>query len=144
MGMYKEFRDFAVKGNMVDLAVGLAIGSAFTAVVQSIVRDLITPWLGWLLGGANLGNNFITLREGKVPGPYASLQAAHDAGAVTWNYGNFINVSLTFVFVAIVLFFVVKAMNKLRRADPPPTKLSKDQQLLTEIRDLLKAQSGPE
>ena len=138
MGVYKEFRDFAVKGNMVDLAVGLAIGAAFTAVVQSLVRDLITPWLGWLLGGKNLGNIFVVLREGKVRGPYPSLQAASEAGAVTWNIGNFINVSVTFVFVAIVLFFVVKAMNKLRKAEPPPVKLSRDQELLTEIRDLLK------
>ncbi|MEZ5992925.1 MAG: large conductance mechanosensitive channel protein MscL [Planctomycetota bacterium] len=138
MGMWKEFRDFSVKGNMVDLAVGLAIGSAFTGVVQSLVRDLITPWLGWLLGDVNLENLFVVLRKGSPRGPYDTIAEAQAAGAVTWNLGNFINVSITFVFVAVVLFFVVKLVNRLRNA-PAQAKMTKDQELLTEIRDLLKA-----
>ena len=140
MGMYKEFRDFAVKGNMVDLAVGIAIGAAFTATVQSLVRDVITPWLGWLFGDANLTNVFVVLKEGKIRGPYPSLQAATEAGAVTWNLGNFMNAAITFAFVAFVLFLIVKGVNKLRNSPVSP-KLSKDQELLTEIRDLMKAKS---
>jgi len=143
MGMWKEFRDFAVKGNMIDLAVGLAIGAAFTGVVQSLVKDLITPWLGWLLGDVNLVNIFVTLKKGTPRGPYDTVAEAQAAGAVTWNIGNFINVGITFVFVAIVLFVVVKGVNKLRNAPANP-KQTKDQELLTEIRDLLKAQAAPE
>jgi large conductance mechanosensitive channel len=142
MGMWKEFRDFAVKGNMVDLAVGLAIGAAFTAVVQSLVRDLITPWLGWLLGDVNLVNVFVVLKKGYPRGPYDTIAEAQAAGAVTWNLGNFINVGITFAFVALVLFVVVKGVNKLRNAPTNP-KLTKEQELLTEIRDLLKSQAGP-
>ena len=138
MGMWKEFRDFAVKGNMIDLAVGLAIGAAFTAVVQSLVKDLITPWLGWLLGDVNLVNIFVTLKQGNPHGPYDTVAEAQAAGAVTWNLGNFINVGITFAFVALVLFVVVKGVNKLRNSPNNP-KQTKDQELLTEIRDLLKA-----
>lgn len=144
MGMLKDFRDFSVKGNMVDLAVGLAIGSAFTAVVQSLVRDLITPWLGWLLGDVNLENLFVVLRKGSPRGPYDTIAEAQAAGAVTWNLGNFINVMITFAFIAIVLFAVVMLLNKLRNA-PAKAKITKDQELLTEIRDLLKTkESAPD
>lgn len=141
MGMWKEFRDFAVKGNMIDLAVGIAIGASFTAVVQSLVKDVITPWLGWLLGDANFEELFVVLKEGRPRGPYDTIVQAQAAGAVTWNLGNFVSVAVTFAFVALVLFFVVKAVNKLRN-QPKNPKLSKEQELLTEIRDLLKAEQS--
>lgn len=137
MGMWKEFRDFAVKGNMIDLAVGIAIGASFTAVVQSLVKDIISPWLGWMLGDVNFEQLFVTLSDGFPRGPYDTIAEAQAAGAVTWNLGNFISVSVTFAFVALALFFVVKGVNRLRN-QPKDPKLSKDQQLLTEIRDLLK------
>ncbi len=144
--MWKEFRDFAVKGNMIDLAVGIAIGASFTAVVQSLVRDIITPWLGWLLGDANFEQLFVVLKEGRPRGPYDTITQAQAAGAVTWNLGNFVSVAVTFAFVALVLFFVVKLVNRLRREAekpvPPPPGPTKDQELLTEIRDLLKADQG--
>lgn len=141
--MLKEFREFALKGNMLDLAVGIMIGAAFGAVVNSLVADLITPLIGLLTGGQDFANSFIVLRDGKAAGPYASLKMAKDAGAVVLSWGVFVNTVLNFLLVALALFFVVKAMNRLRRSTPEAPAAapepSAEAKLLTEIRDLLKA-----
>jgi len=139
MGILKEFRDFAVKGNVVDMAVGIVIGAAFTAIVQSLVKDIITPPIGYLLGNVDFSNIYLILKDGKVAGPYASLKAAQDAGAITLNFGLFVNALISFTIVAFALFMVVKAINKLKKKqEAAPAKPTKDQELLTEIRDLLK------
>ena len=136
MGMIKEFRDFAVKGNVVDMAVGIVIGAAFTAIVQSLVKDVITPPIGYLLGNVDFSNIFILLKDGKIVGPYRSLQAAQEAGAITINVGMFINAIISFTIVAFALFLVVKAINRLKKKqEAAPAKPTKDQELLTEIRD---------
>jgi len=141
--MLKEFKEFAVKGNVLDMAVGIIIGAAFGTVVQSLVKDVIMPPIGIVLGGVDFSNLFITLRQGAVlPGPYASLAAAAEAGAVTINYGVFVNAVISLMIVAFAVFMLVRAFNKLKRqeavaptAPPPPPA---DVVLLGEIRDLLK------
>jgi large conductance mechanosensitive channel len=141
--MLKEFKEFALKGNVLDMAVGIIIGAAFGTIVQSLVRDIVMPPIGLALGGVDFTDLFITLREGAAPGPYATLAAAQEAGAVTINYGVFANGVISFVIVAFAVFMLVKAFNKLKRADeiapvaPPPP--SAEVTLLTEIRDALKA-----
>ena len=102
--MIKEFQKFIMRGNVLDLAVGIIIGAAFTAIVTSLVKDVIMPPVGLLLGGVDFSNIFIPLRDGAIPGPYASVQAAQDAGAVTINIGLFINALISFLIVAIVVF----------------------------------------
>jgi len=117
--MLKEFKEFAVKGNVVDMAVGIIIGAAFGAIVKSLVDDVIMPPIGQALGGVDFANLFVTLREGaKAAGPYATLAAAKDAGAVTVNYGVFLNTVLTFVIVAFAVFLIVRMVNRLRREEP--------------------------
>jgi large conductance mechanosensitive channel len=144
--MFKEFREFAVKGNVVDLAVGVIIGVAFGAIVNSLVADIIMPPLGLLLGGVDFKDFFVVLREGlKAPAPYATLADAKAAGAVTLNYGLFLNAVLNFLVVAWAIFLLVRAMNRLRRQqavapDPVPVP-SAEEALLAEIRDLLKARA---
>lgn len=123
--MLKEFKEFAIKGNAVDLAIGVIIGAAFGAVVTSLVKDVIMPPIGALLGGADFSNLFIVIKEGATPAPYPSLAAAAEAGAATLNYGVFINTVINFLIVAFAIFMVVKAMNKLRAPEPaaePTTK----------------------
>jgi len=119
--MLKEFREFAMKGNVVDLAVGVVIGAAFGTIVSSLVKDIIMPPIGKLLGGVDFTNLFVTLGEGTYP----TLKAAQDAGAATLNYGLFFNAVINFVIIAFALFLVVKAMNNMKRqeatAPPPPT-----------------------
>ena len=119
--MLKEFREFAMKGSVVDLAVGVVIGAAFGKIVDSLVKDIIMPPIGRLLGGVDFSNLFVSLTGGSYP----SLRAAQDAGAATLNYGVFINAVINFLIIAFALFVVVKAMNNLRRqeatAPPPPT-----------------------
>jgi large conductance mechanosensitive channel len=139
--MLKEFKEFAMKGNVVDMAVGIVIGAAFGAIVNSLVADLIMPIVGLLTGGIDFSDRFIMLKEGTPSGPYATLAAAKAAGAVTLNVGAFISLILNFVIVAFALFVVIRAVNSARRveapaAPPPPTV---EQALLTEIRDLLRA-----
>lgn len=142
--MLKEFREFAVKGNMLDMAVGIIIGAAFGTIVQSLVNDVIMPPIGLALGGVDFSDLFLTLRQGAIPGPYLTLADATAAGAVTLNYGVFANAVVSFLIVAFSVFLVVRSFNKLRRkeevapAAPPPP--SAEVTLLTEIRDLLKAQ----
>ena len=113
--MLKEFREFAMKGNVVDLAVGVIIGAAFGKIVDSLVNDVMMPPIGKILGGVDFANMFLVLGSGT----FASVKAAKDAGAATLNYGVFINTIVNFVIVAGCLFVVVKAMNALRREEAP-------------------------
>lgn len=125
MGMMREFKDFAVKGNVVDLAVGLIIGAEFGKIVTSLVTDVILPPIGLLVGNVDFKNLFITLKQGPVQaGPYASLIDAQKAGAVTINIGLFITTLIGFVIVAFSVFLLVRAMNRLKREQPPtPTQV---------------------
>jgi large conductance mechanosensitive channel len=137
--MLKEFRDFALKGNVVDMAVGIIIGAAFGAIVASLVSDIIMPLVGLVTGGVDFSQRFIVLKEGAQAGPYATVAAAKTAGAITLNFGLFLNLVLNFAIVAFALFMIVKAMNAARRqkdAAPPPGP-TREEVLLTEIRDLL-------
>jgi large conductance mechanosensitive channel len=143
--MFKEFREFAVKGNMLDLAVGLVLGGAFGTIVSSLVKDVIMPPVGLLMGKVDFANLFIVLHEGKTPGPYNTVDLAQKAGAVTLNAGLFVNAVINFAIVAFAMFFVVKAMNKLKREAPKPPEVapepSNEEKLLGEIRDLLRARA---
>ena len=138
--MLKEFKTFAMKGNMVDLAVGVIIGAAFGAIVGSLVDDVFMPIIGLLLGGTDFSNVFIVLKD-EAAGNYATLAAAQEAGAVTVNIGLFINAVVKFLIVAWALFFVVKGINSMKKkeeeAPKAPPAPSKEEALLTEIRDLL-------
>jgi large conductance mechanosensitive channel len=135
--MLKEFREFALKGNMVDLAIGVIIGAAFGGLVNSLVTDVFTPIIGRITGGIDFSNLYWQL----AGEPQSTLQAARDAGA-TIAYGNFLTLLINFLIVAWVLFMVVKGMNRMRRTQPappppPPPTPPREEQLLTEIRDLL-------
>jgi len=136
--MLKEFKDFAMRGNVVDMAVGIIIGAAFGGIVTSFVGDVLMPIIGLFLGGVDFSNQFLLLRDGTTPGPYASLAAAKEAGAVTVGYGVLVNTVVNFAIVAFALFIVIKGMNatKKKQAEAPPAP-SKEAVLLTEIRDLL-------
>jgi large conductance mechanosensitive channel len=143
--MFKEFKEFALKGNVVDLAVGVIIGGAFGTIITSLVNDVIMPPIGLLIGGVDFSNLFVVLKEGlKAPAPYASLAAAKSAGAVTLNLGVFINAVINFTIIACAVFILVKGINRLRRqqeaAPPPPAAPPRQEVLLEEIRDLLKKQ----
>jgi len=138
MGMMQEFKEFAVKGNMIDMAVGIIIGGAFGTIVKSLVEDVIMPPIGLLLGGIDFSDFFITLKGDS----YATLAAAKEAGAVTLNYGLFINAVFQFLIVAFAIFIVVKQINRLKRAEEAkpaaPPEPPRQEILLAEIRDLLK------
>lgn len=137
--MLQEFKDFIVKGSAFDLAVGVIVGGVFGAVVNSLVGDILMPPIGSILGGADFSNLFATLKDGATAGPYASLAAAKAAGAVTLNYGAFINTLVNLAIVGFVVFMLVKAVNAARRAAPaPPAETPEDVVLLREIRDALK------
>jgi large conductance mechanosensitive channel len=123
----KEFKEFAVKGDAVDMSVGIIIGAAFTSIVNSLVKDIFTPLLGLLTADVNFTNWFLTIQEGEKGGPYASLELAQADNAVVLNIGLFINSVVTFMIVAFVLFFLIRAVNQLKRpeevtADPVKTK----------------------
>jgi large conductance mechanosensitive channel len=137
----KEFREFAVKGNMVDMAVGIIIGAAFGAVVQSLVDNVFMPIIAGVFRTPDFGNLFVLLRNPKGEA-YANVKAARDAGAVVLAYGLFINTMVTFLGVAVATFLLVKSINRLRRAEPPKAAPgpSGEEKLLAEIRDLLKRQ----
>ena len=136
--MIKEFKEFAMRGNVVDMAVGIIIGVAFGAIVTSFVGDVLMPVLGLAMGGADFSNKFILLKEGAVPGPYASLAAAKAAGAVTLAYGVLINAIVNFLIVAFALFLVIRGMNAMKKRQvEEATAVSSEVLLLTEIRDLL-------
>ncbi|MBU2533281.1 MAG: large conductance mechanosensitive channel protein MscL [Alphaproteobacteria bacterium] len=139
--MLKEFKEFALKGNMIDLAVGIVIGAAFGAIVSSLVDDIFMPIIGLIVGGVDFSNLFIVLSNpDNVPVP--SLSVAQEAGVATLNVGLFINAVVKFTIIAFALFLVVKAMNSLKRKEeakpPEPATAPADIVLLTEIRDLLK------
>ena len=119
-GMLNEFRTFAVRGNVVDMAVGIIIGGAFGTIVQSLVRDVITPPIGLLLGGVDFTDLFLVLKEGNPEGPYATLAAATEAGAVTISYGVFANALISFLIVALAVFLMVKGVNRLRATYEQP------------------------
>ena len=118
--MFKEFREFAARGNVVDMAVGLILGAAFGTIVKSFVDDVLMPPLGLLTGGMDFADQYVLLRAGDPPGPYPSLEQAKAAGAVTVNYGLLVNNVIAFVLVAFAVFLVVRAVNRMRRDEPPP------------------------
>ena len=135
--MLKEFRDFAMKGNVVDLAVAVIIGAAFGAIVTSLVGDIIMPIIGSISGGLDFSNYYVPLAKSVTA---TNLADAKKQGAVL-AYGNFLTLTVNFIIIAFVLFLVIRAMNQLKRRDeapPPPPKLTREEELLTEIRDLLK------
>jgi large conductance mechanosensitive channel len=142
--MLKEFQEFAVRGNVVDMAVGIIIGAAFGTIVIALVEGVIMPPIGLLLGGVDFSNIFTVLQTGDPAGPYASLAEAQAAGAVVIAGGAFLNTVISFIIVAFAVFLLVKWINSLRRTQEaaaevpaPEPVLTTDQQLLTEIRDLL-------
>jgi len=141
--MLKEFKEFAVKGNVVDMGVGIVIGAAFTSIVTSFVKDIVNPIIGVITGGVDFSNLFVNLGDGE----FESLAAAQEAGAPTINYGLFINAIIAFIIVAWVLFMVIKGVNQMKReqeAEPEPEtppEPPKSEVLLGEIRDLLAKQS---
>ena len=113
--MLKEFREFAMRGNVVDMAVGIIIGAAFGAIVKSLVDDVIMPPIGMLLGNVDFSNLFVVMKEGpKFAGPYATLAEAHQAGAVTLNYGLFINTIISFIIVAFAVFLLIRGMHRMQ------------------------------
>jgi large conductance mechanosensitive channel len=118
--MWKEFKEFALRGNVVDMAVGIVIGAAFGAIVKSFVDDVIMPPIGLLLGGVDFSSLFILLKAGSPPGPYASLADAQAASAVTINYGLFINTVVSFLIVAFVIFLLIRGINRLEREEEAP------------------------
>ena len=144
--MFKEFRDFAIKGNAIDLAIGVIIGAAFGAIVSSIVDDIFMPLIGLVLNGVDFSNLFIVINNpNDLPVP--SLAAARLAGVATINIGLFINAVVKFTIIAFVLFLVVKGINSLKREEKPaeaaPAAPSREEVLLSEIRDAIKAQNPP-
>lgn len=127
--MMKEFKEFAMKGNVVDMAVGIIIGAAFGTIVKSLVADVIMPPIGLLLGGVDFSNLFIVLKEGaEAAAPYATLAAAQEGGAVTINIGTFINTIISFIIVAFAVFLVIRNINKMKREEPaaPAEPTTKD------------------
>jgi len=118
--MLKEFREFAMRGNVVDMAVGIIIGAAFGQIVASLVRDILLPPIGLLLGNVDFSNLFVALKEGIIPGPYIALSDAQMSGAVTLNYGLFLNTILSFLIVAFAVFLVIRSINRLRRQAEAP------------------------
>jgi len=126
--MFKEFKEFAIKGNVIDMAVGIIIGAAFGTIVNSLVQDVIMPPIGLLLGNVDFSNIFAVLKEGKVAGPYASVAAAKSAGAVTINFGMFVNTIISFILIAFAVFLLVRTINKMRRQEeaPPAAPTTKD------------------
>ena len=142
MSLYSEFKTFAMRGNAIDLAVGVVVGAAFTSIVNSLVKDIINPPLGLLLGGIDFSNFFVVLRG---TGTYPTLKAAQDAGAVVLSYGLFVNAIINFIIVAFAIFMIVRQINRMTApkvveapAEPPPPA---DVILLREIRDLLARKS---
>lgn len=137
--MFAEFKKFAMRGNVLDLAVGVVIGAAFGAIVNSLVKDILMPPIGWLTGGIDFSNFFVVLKGGN----FATLAEAQKAGAITVNYGVFLNAVITFLIIAFALFMVVRQLNRLTAPPPPSSPLPppEDIALLREIRDLLKARA---
>jgi len=143
--MLKEFKEFAAKGNMLDMAVGIVIGAAFATIITSLVNDIIMPPIGMALGGVDFTELYAILQQGDPAGPYATLLAAKEAGAVTINWGIFVNSLIIFLIVAFALFVVIKGFNKMQREEEAAPEVmpepSDEAKLLSEIRDLLQAKS---
>jgi len=118
--MWREFRQFALRGNVIDMAVGIIVGAAFGTIVKSLVNDIIMPPVGLLLGGVDFGNLFLLLKAGSSAPPYASLSDAQAVGAVTVNYGVFINAIISFLIVVFVLFLLIRSINRMRREEEAP------------------------
>ncbi len=142
--MFKEFKEFAMRGNVMDMAVGIIIGAAFGTIIKSLVADVIMPPIGLALGGVDFTDMFVTLKEA-ASGPVTTLAEAREAGAVTLNYGVFLNSVISFLIVAFAIFMVVKGMNSLKRAEEEapaaPAEPPAQEKLLSEIRDLLASKS---
>jgi large conductance mechanosensitive channel len=138
----KEFKEFAVRGNVVDMAVGIIIGAAFGKIVESLVKDVIMPPIGLLLGKVDFTNLFLVLKEGTTTGPYLTVEIAQKAGAVTFNYGVFINTLISFLIVAFAVFLLIRAINQLKKKEEAkpaaPAAPAEEVVLLREIRDALK------
>ncbi|MFK7830268.1 MAG: large conductance mechanosensitive channel protein MscL [Congregibacter sp.] len=115
--MFKDFKEFAMRGNVVDMAVGIIIGGAFGTIVKSLVSDVIMPPIGLILGGVDFSDLFLTLKEGSVAGPYSSLAIAQEAGAVTISYGLFVNSVISFLIVAFAVFLLIRGINNLTREE---------------------------
>lgn len=124
--MWKEFKEFALKGNVMDMAIGIIIGAAFSPIVKSLVDDVIMPPIGMLMGGVDFTDKFAVLSQGLTAGPYLTLEAARAAGAVTVNYGLFVNTIITFLIVAFAVFLMVKAINNLRRGEEEQPETTKN------------------
>lgn len=139
--MLKEFKEFAMRGSVVDLAVGVVLGAAFGKIVDSLVKDVIMPPIGLALGRVDFANLFLVLKDGAQPSPYATVEAATKAGAVTLNLGLFMNTIIAFVIIAFAIFLMLKPVNRLRRKgeEKPaaPAEPSEEVKLLREIRDAL-------
>jgi large conductance mechanosensitive channel len=118
--MFKEFKEFAMRGNVVDMAVGIIIGAAFGAIVSSLVADVIMPPIGLLLGKVDFSNLFLVLKSGATPGPYETVAAAKQAGSVTLNYGLFINTIISFLIIAFAVFLIIRQINRLKRKAEAP------------------------
>ncbi|MEA3351304.1 MAG: large-conductance mechanosensitive channel protein MscL [Chloroflexota bacterium] len=126
--MLKEFKNFAMRGNVIDMAVGIIIGSAFGAIIKSLVSDLLMPPLGLLFGDVNFSDLFIILKQGSTPTPYQTLALAQEAGAVTLNYGIFINTLISFLVIAFAMFLLIRSINRLQKEEqaPPAEPTTKD------------------
>ena len=124
--MWKEFKEFAVKGNAIDLAVGVIIGAAFGGVIASLVKDIIMPPLGLLTGGLDFSNQFLVLKGAPNGAPFSTPADAAKAGAITWNYGNFVTLLINFLIVALAIFLVVKGINRMKRPSPAAAPVAKD------------------
>lgn len=131
--MWKEFKEFALKGSVLDLAIGIIIGAAFAPIIKSLVDDIIMPPIGLLLGGVDFTNLFAVLREGAPAGPYATLEVAKAASAVTVNYGVFINTIITFLIIAFAIFLMVKVINRWRASETPDPTTRECPQCLSSI-----------
>ncbi len=145
MSMIKEFKEFAMKGNVVDLAVGVIIGAAFGKIVTSVVNDILMPPIGKMMGGVNFSDLFISLDAAKTQG-ITTLAKAKEAGAAVIAYGSFLNTVIDFTIVAFCIFMVIKVMNSMKKKPAPaapagPPEPTKEEKLLTEIRDVLKARA---
>ncbi|HKP04098.1 MAG TPA: large conductance mechanosensitive channel protein MscL [Chthoniobacterales bacterium] len=125
--MFKEFKEFAVKGNAFDLAVGVIIGAAFGGIISSLVKDIIMPPISVLTGGLDFSNKFIVLKAGKDGAEsFTNIADAVKAGAVTWNYGNFVTLVINFIIVAFAVFLLVRSLNRMKRSKPDEPAVAKD------------------
>jgi large conductance mechanosensitive channel len=141
--MLKEFKEFAIRGNVIDMVVGITVGAAFGAIAKNLVDDLLMPPIGWLLGGVDFANLFVVLKQGaKSPGPYHHLADAKAAGAVTINYGLFINSIISFLIVAFAVFLLIRFINRLHNEEPAPPTMKECPYCVSKIS--IKARRCPE